>query len=327
MGKTFGDPSNYYSTKDQETASVTLHEEAVSLLKKYDPALKDKVERVCKRWNQILREHLRTETGLRFSFKENQRTIPVRVEDGFPLPFSKIFTDVDFAFWELLLNRETLLKTIKGLDVVGKKYDHISKVIQNPPATIEQIKHVGDMVRDINKKMDELKIVERIMEIKQDVLGAYFFKVPEIQIYWMVIGLLASMLNVSVEGLTVVVLTHELAHAYTHLGYDIDGKDWGTNNFAITDLDIVEGLAQHYTKNVCESKLSDKFPQASEAYQALLEKQTGPYRIHEKWTDDESKDRGGEIIRFTMINARLKNIRNIKAFENERETVKKMTAV
>ena len=33
-----------------------------------------------------------------------------------------------------------------------------------------------------------------------------------------------------VEALTYVVLAHELAHAYTHLGRDIDGNAWDTES-------------------------------------------------------------------------------------------------
>ena len=54
-----------------------------------------------------------------------------------------------------------------------------------------------------------------------------------------------------------------------------------------------------------------------------VNQQTDPYRIHEQWTDDKNEDKSGEIIRFTMINTRLKNIQSIDDFENERTTVKK----
>ena len=40
----------------------------------------------------------------------------------------------------------------------------------------------------------------------------------------MVIGLISGILGVSVEALTIVTLIHELSHAYSHLGYDIDGE-------------------------------------------------------------------------------------------------------
>ena len=114
--------------------------------------------------------------------------------------------------------------------------------------------------------------------------------------------------------------------ARDHYHIEWSPRDWNTAAFATADLEIVEGLAQHYTKTICESTLATKFPQASEAYKALVNQQTDPYRIHEQWTDDKNEDKSGEIIRFTMINTRLKNIQNIDDFENERATVKKLVA-
>jgi len=58
------------------------------------------------------------------------------------------------------------------------------------------------------------------------------------------------MLDVSVDGLTIVVLTHELVHAYTQLENDIDNEQWETGAFAAADLKVVEGLAQ-FIRELC----------------------------------------------------------------------------
>ena len=46
------------------------------------------------------------------------------------------------------------------------------------------------------------------------------------------------------------VLTHELAHAYTQLGADIDGRRWAAASFAKAETELKEGLAQYYTERV-----------------------------------------------------------------------------
>jgi hypothetical protein len=120
-----------------------------------------------------------------------------------------------------------------------------------------------------------------------------------------VIGITARTLGVSVEALTNVVLAHELAHAYTHLGCDIDNEQWDTAKFAGCDLDIVEGLAQFYTKVIC-TRLQDRVPVALKAYEALLKEQSGPYKAHLNWV--ESDERGGEIVRVSMIECRSRGI-------------------
>ena len=119
-----------------------------------------------------------------------------------------------------------------------------------------------------------IEIHKRLGAIKEDVLGAYFFRVPEVHLYWMVIGLVAGVLGISVESLTVVVATHELAHAYSHLGRDIDGKRWETEDFARADLNIVEGIAQFYTE-VVSPKLEARNPAVFPAYASLVGIQEG----------------------------------------------------
>jgi len=72
---------------------------------------------------------------------------------------------------------------------------------------------------------DRFDFVKWILDVREDVLGLY--TVPgehphaRVDLYWGVIGLVAGMLAVSVEDLTAVVLAHECAHAYTHLGSDM----------------------------------------------------------------------------------------------------------
>src|SRR5438045_984553 len=75
---------------------------------------------------------------------------------------------------------------------------------------------------------------------------------------WGVIGLVSDWVGSSVEDLTIVVLTHELAHAYTQLGADIDGRRWPAAAFRRADLPLTEGLAQYYTQAVLE-RLKDRF--------------------------------------------------------------------
>ena len=93
---------------------------------------------------------------------------------------------------------------------------------------------------------------------------------------------MAGVLGITAESLTVVVATHELAHAYSHLGRDIDGKKWETEAFARADLNIVEGIAQFYTE-VGGRKMETRNPAVLPAYEKLTEIQQGPYRVHEEW--------------------------------------------
>jgi len=105
----------------------------------------------------------------------------------------------------------------------------------------------------------EDKIVETAMALSAGTrVGAYFplgrnparSRAPAVELYWVVIGAIAKIIDVDLEGLTLVVLTHELAHAYSHLGADKDGNRWNDKAFCQADVEIKEGVAQYYTEKV-----------------------------------------------------------------------------
>jgi hypothetical protein len=103
------------------------------------------------------------------------------------------------------------------------------------------------------------------------------------------------------------VMTHELAHAYHHVGKDKDGVQW--LSMPGTDLNIVEGLAQYYTLKFVE-EFAGHYPLLKEAYKKMVSCQGGPYRIHEEW----AKKYKNEHIRFVMILARKKSIKDYAVF-------------
>jgi hypothetical protein len=73
--------------------------------------------------------------------------------------------------------------------------------------------------------------------------------------HWLGVGLLGC----QVEDLTIVVLVHELAHAYTQNGADIEGRRWATISFAKAETALKEGLAQYYTDRAALRRFSQDF--------------------------------------------------------------------
>jgi hypothetical protein len=130
------------------------------------------------------------------------------------------------------------------------------------------------------------------------------------------------MIDVAIEDLTIVVMAHELAHAYTHIGKDIDGKEWDTTAFAKSDLRVVEGVAQFYTRFVCR-ELADRQPGAERAFLRLLDHQSAVYADFQDWVDDRHRRRAGEIIRFALVDYRS---RTGSGYENFRDLVNDIAA-
>lgn len=163
--------------------------------------------------------------------------------------------------------------------------------------------------------------VIEILEVKKDVLGVYEI-MPEsprrpfphtdpddllvetipnsarIRLYWAVIGLVGSLRGWDIEALTIVVLTHELAHAYTQLGADIDGHRWSARGFTASELHLREGLAQYYTKRVL-ARLPQSLGGAARVFDELLACQSEPYHAHEDWEEYTP-----EVIRSAMLRVR-----------------------
>jgi len=116
-----------------------------------------------------------------------------------------------------------------------------------------------------------------------DILGVFSYTEHMIKLYAQVIAYHSILLCVEAEDLAFVVLAHELAHAYTMAGYDINGYrgqilDQPGQRYKY----VVEGLAQYYTEAVCH-QLAGKQAQFKAAFEALLSNQRDPYTWHKQW--------------------------------------------
>ena len=84
-----------------------------------------------------------------------------------------------------------------------------------------------------------------ILSVREDVLGSYGLERgrPSIILYWAVIGLVSRWIGCKFEDLSIVVLIHELAHAITQAGCDIQGQRWNLDFYFRADIEVTEGLA------------------------------------------------------------------------------------
>jgi hypothetical protein len=325
----FGSASHYYSysQKDFQEARRSgrgFHDQEVKLKKLLSKEVPERVARCVTQWNQAVRDLIRSESALRLKVGDFRQTVPIKIYDGLPLPFAKVVEDVDEIQLWLTLHRQALESTEAGLGLVNSKLPDLCEWSYqlsqaalfdiNKPFELNQssLMEAQKFLEALLKVQKTFSLERRLQEIDEDILGAYFFRIPEIQLYWMVIGFFAKYLKVPEEALTIVVLAHELAHAYTHRGLDIDGRGWTTKAFAETDLFIVEGLAQFYTEVVCK-RLALRFPLAFQAYEELLKIQGGPYHAHRNWSTSET--RTGEAVRMTLLHTRTNRVSSYEEFK------------
>ena len=293
-----------------DVAMDQLQQRAIKLIEPLIPSdAQERVERTVKQFNQIVREHIRTETGLRLADAQGTGTITVRVVDGFPVQLAELIDRrQDRVLWRLIIGQPKLGGVVEGLSFLLEDWSEF-ETWPDLPAAARGSESALAHGRDVALALQQLSIAKRVFEelkaIDEDILGVYRHGLrsgSSVEIYWMASALIAGALGVRVEDLTVVTLSHELAHGYTHQGRDIDGQIWRDADFAKSALGVKEGLAQFYTKVVAE-KISTRSPAVLGAYERLLELQTGPYLVHEKWLEKAPKKRG-ETVRFALLQAR-----------------------
>lgn len=307
--------NSYYGNDietDRKSQSALLW---VGLLHKNHPDLQEQVSLTVRQWNNTIRDLLRNETGLRLSVGDEITQVQIKVVDGIPLPLIWALSEYD-QYAELLLHENNLKSTAKGLGILLDQFKVFASLLGLNPESEHDVEcYAGEIkerwVEASLRKFEAFQIEERLRGIDEDILGAYFFQRQRIEIYWASIGIFAARLGVSVEGLTVVILAHELAHAYTHLGKDIDGVVWDTQRFAESDKHTVEGMAQFYTRAICR-KLAMRFPAALTAFDALLKLQSEPYTDFERWIPKHPHQ--GEVVRFSMIQCRSSGERDYRKF-------------
>ena len=296
----WGAPERYYAGWQIDADKWPAGKSWEESLDRVAPGVAETVERSVERWKQKVRNCLATEMG----FDPKGRQIPVRTVDGLPPTLDAGLAGASGAE-AVMLNRHLLQTVVGGMDFM----EGIRDVVLDRRGGLvghaepEDFGRVRDTAWAWLEWADENDVRKIFSEIPEDMFGAYMFKRPQVLIFWLPIGLFASMHDdTPIEAMTVVVLAHELAHAYTHRGFDIDGLDWPTDGFIGTDVAVIEGLAQFYTKLVCD-RLYASIPEAPAVFASLLERQHKMYRTHEAWTK-EAGEHSREVVRTSMVECR-----------------------
>lgn len=280
-----------------------------------------------RRFNQLVRESIRFTT--RLSLQRNQMDRDDTREERGDGPYRLAAVRVDVLPWNeaiwtfhipphlvqsamLSLIRPHLDRALEASHVIAE-FDRLkgtcSLAVEGSRTVFEAAE---DTTRGLLEIASQFDLAREILWLDRDVLGRYKPDVHRygdrievsdyghVVLYWVPIALVAQTLGLEVEDVTVVVLTHELAHAYTHLGRDIDGANWRNSSWCGSTIEVREGLAQFYTQ-INHERLVPRIPKALAAYEALLTKQPSPYHAHLPWL---APGVDKEAVRKTLIDLR-----------------------
>jgi len=290
------------------------------LLRLIPSSTKSVVTDTVRKYGATVRELVRSETRLVMQWGNKdedtymQCQSPVSIDEvGYPERFSRMEIPDEYS---LAAKLAIWIPALKNLHTSAEEVLHLISSLEpelNPILDVNESKDaLGISSRTAERlleiaDLDNFDLVAFIHEVNEDILGVYRYDGSEkpdylkdfyrssIFIYWGVIGLCSRSMDVSIEGLTVTVLAHELGHAYTHLGFDRDGKRWSGDEFSQSDHELKEGLAQYYTARVLK-RMGLKMPLALEAYETLLPRQPPAYRSHESWLESATPEAVGAAL-------------------------------
>ena len=317
----FGDPDRYYAGGVGGGLDEPLSPRERELLRVLQEAAgeepKEAVERALANARKGAHHALQRHTRLGSLARSWAGRADIQVSNRIPPEVLRLLGTLPEALIWVLARKPELKATERYGRAAADRFGMLASHFQIPPELTEDGVSQGPaLLRTVLKQAAGAGVARRILECRGDVLGAYFFWAGRIELHWIVIWLVAADLDVSIEELTRVVLLHELAHAYTHLGPDADEHDWPTEAFAECDDRIVEGLAQFYTEWVCRGPHSkaDSEPSGDlRAFLRLREQQSEPYwHYAERWQPEHPKQ--AEVIRQAMVLARSHRITEYSDF-------------
>lgn len=307
------------------------------------------VNRTRNRLSKAVRDGLRNQTGLLLNRMEATDTkstagqksvaIPVSLEPGITGSLRHLSIDADPIIIQISPFRSALERAKSGLKntkklmlllQLKKNIDDLGEIDLESPEKARLL--IGRLLALLDKQ-DPLK---KILAVDKDILGVYRYNTGrderspsfleptwdpfngKVELYWAVIGWFASMLGVTTEALTAVVLIHELAHGYTHMGADIDNERWTSWKFADSDHALKEGLAQYYTA-LLSRQLDNHLPGIYNAYKEFLKHQPPAYHTHLPWIEEFKQ----EEVRLALISIRKRGKATLDNFENELHRARK----
>src|SRR5436190_17940899 len=156
------------------------------------PDAQERVERAVKQFNQIVREHIRTETGLRLADSQGAGTISIRVVAGFPASLAELIDrHQDRVLWRLIIGQPKLGGIVEGLNFLLPDWLSFEQWL-NLPAVAKGSEPALTLTRDVSAALQGLSVTKKVLnelkEIHEDILGAYRFANrfgASIEIYWM----------------------------------------------------------------------------------------------------------------------------------------------
>ena len=303
------------------------------LIRRIPKGVEAQVRAVRNQTRSVLQEALRAECRLVLRTPEESKArrpgaqVPVKMDPAYPVALENIWFPDEIEIIMLLSRYRTALKeTHRGTLGLLRLREELSKLPDSErwiSVSVSDLQSTSNWAQTLLKVLEKHDPLQKVFTVREDILGVYEYDITDppaddrvanrawIRLYWAVIGLVSEWMGCTVEDLTIVVLAHELSHAYTQLGADIEGRRWQVTTFSEAKIELKEGLAQYYTDRVLR-RLSHRYTGALAAYEQMLPMQPDLYRTHEGWVKNSTP----EAIRRAMLEVRRWNEGTVNEFNH-----------
>jgi hypothetical protein len=287
------------------------------LLANVDPRVESRIRDAKNDLRQSAGQALQAASRLTLKGARLGGQVRVDISPGYPAVLEDLELEYPNSQAEhLVRHRAAMEKYLDLSDELGQMIAHLPEGERSSATAREEwlqsLVSSKGVVENLLRFCVERSAVRRLLAVDKDIFGTYRVSAGEarIDIYWAVIGYVARSLGVDPVDLAVVVLVHELAHAFSHLGKDADGSDWA--GFWKAEAGLAEGIAQYYTHLVLENaQLRGRADTAKHAYELLLPHQPEIYQRHTSWVRRWQP----EAVRAALIEARNRRCHTRDEFE------------
>jgi hypothetical protein len=287
------------------------------LLAEYSSKYMPVFEKVKSQWNPVIREFYRGAMGLRlYSGTKGRKAmgdagVPIQIrpdrDDTFLKAVDDMLPNVDFERYAALrVLRDALLRTS-------------AHFTEDP-----ERKRIHDwMLADIRSYLASNSLAGPFTEMMnkpgkhRSLFGLYTYSDQHIELFYMPLLIFCKYNEVDLQWAIVVVLAHELAHAYHHAGKDNDGRAWA--NMPKAHLWIKEGLAEYFTERFVMAH-EREYPALRMVYDRLLQGSGEEYTSYLAWEKDHSL----EHVKLALSMVRRHDVRTYEAFKAKLAEAKRL---
>jgi hypothetical protein len=264
------------------------------------------VGRVVEQYRDRVRDSVKDAAMLSFTKRGQARhQVNLRIISGAPDVVMDTFLEDELGT-ALTAYREPFRRAAECLGALERISAELSEdtrhaFLRDCPA--DAARDVETYLRQMVDRIDKAAVTHRILSVDGDPLGSYqpSSNSGTITLYWQMIALCASQLDISTEALTLKVLSHEYAHALCHLGMDAEGGHWELDRFWGAERPVHEGLANYLSWWAMQSSTDWLMREATAALEAIWPRQPAAYHEFDVWRTRKVR---AETVRTAMREAR-----------------------